>query len=359
MSDARATSAESLISGIVKGEVPRQVRLFAAQGLLPVAREDLLSLQVILSADPDEELAEVAAKSIQGEDEETILAWLRHSPPNPLVLDLLIRVRDSEAIWSAVASHPNASDETLRVLARNASPLVQDIIITNQVRLLNCLEILDDLRANKQVNQVVLRRVREFEEEFIQKVLAEQEEALAASRQSIEEAIEALHSIGAHIPKEDSMPYPEADDPSLAEAIKHSAHQDAHARLLRMSVHQRIGRALRGTKEERAILINSRNRLVQRSVLASPKLTDLEIERYASSRSVAEEVIIQIADNRRWTRFYPVIIALALNPKTPVYTATKILPRLSQRDKVRVSRDRNINPVTRQLAARLLSTRRG
>jgi hypothetical protein len=125
-----------------------------------------------------------------------------------------------------------------------------------------------------------------------------------------------------------------------------------------MSVHQRIICALRGTREERAILINSRNRLVQRSVLSSPKLTDLEVERFASSRSVAEEVIAGIAANRRWMRLYQVIVALALNPKTPVYTANKIIPQLSPRDKMRVARDRNINRVTREMARQAMATRR-
>jgi len=358
MADTRATAASDLIRGIIRGEVPRQVRLFAAQGLLPVSRDDLLSLQTVLTSDPDTELAEVAAKSLRNEDVETILTWLRSSPPEPVVLDHLIRVLDDEAVWAAVASHPNVSDETLRVLARNATHIVQDIIITNQMRLFGCLEILDDLRANPQAHQVILRRVREFEEEFIQKVLAEEEEALAASGRSIEEAIDALHAIGAHIPNEDTMPYPESEDPALVDAITKAGPQSAHARLLKMSVHQRIICALRGSKEERAILINSRNRLIQRSVLASPKLTDLEVERFAGSRSVAEEVIAGIAANRRWTRLYPVIVALVLNPKTPIYTAGKILPQLSPRDKMKVSRDRNLNPATREMAARLMSTRR-
>jgi hypothetical protein len=358
MVDKQPTAAADLIGGIIRGEVPRQVRLFAAQGLLPVSREDLLCLQAVLTADPDDELAEVAAKSLNNEDEETILAWLRASPPDPLVLDLLVRVRDSEAVWKAVASHPNVSNETLRVLARNATPVVQDIIITNQVRLFGCLEILDDLRANPQVNQVVLRRVREFEEEFIKKALAEEEEALLASGRSIEEAITSLRAIGAHIPNEDALPYRQSEDPELEDAVSLSGQESVHAQLLKMSVHQRIIRALRGSREERAILINSRNRLVQRSVLSSPKLTDLEVERFASSRSVAAEVIKIIAENRRWLRIYPVVVALALNPKTPVYTATRIIPQLSSRDKVRVSRDRNINPVTRQMAQRLMSTSR-
>jgi hypothetical protein len=356
MTDGKLASAADLIDGIVKGKVPRQVRLFAAQGLLPISREDLLSLQTVLSSDPDNELAKMAAASLLAEDEKTILDWLRENPPGSLVLDQLIRVRDSEAVWAAVAAHSNVSDETLRVLARNAPPLVQDIIITNQVRLLGCLEILDDLRSNSQVTQVVLRRVREFEEEFIEKVLAEQE-AAAAAGPSVEEAIHALHAIGAHIPKEAIMPYPVSDDPALADAIKKS-NVDAHARLLKMSVHERIVCALRGTAEERAILVNSRNRLIQRSVLACPKLSENEIERFAASRSVAEEVIRMIAENNRWLRQYSVVIALALNPKTPVYTARAILMKLNHRDRVRVSRDRNLNPITRQMAAKLVDTRR-
>jgi hypothetical protein len=356
MTERKPISGADLIAGIVKGQVPRQVRLFAAQGLLPISREELLGLQCVLSSDPNEELAKVAADSVRGEELNTILDWIRDHPPESLVLDQLIRVRDEEAVWAAVASHANVSDETLRVIAKNATPMVQDIIITNQVRVLGCLEILDDLRANPQINQVVLRRVREFEEEFIAKVLA-QEEAAAAAGPSVEEAIEALHSIGAHIPKEITMPYPLTGDEELAEAVK-KAGESVHGRLLNMSVHERIVCALRGTREERAILVNSRNRLIQRSVLACPKLSDSEIEQYASSRSVAQEVIKLIADNRRWLRQYPVIVALALNPKTPVYTAKSILPRLTQRDKMRVSRDRNLPPVTRKIAEKLLDTRR-
>ena len=356
MTENKPLSGADLIAGIVKGQVPHQVRLFAAQGLLPISREEILSLQAILSSDPDEELAKLAAESLRAEEEQTILDWIRDQSPESLILDQLIRVRDTEAVWATVAAHPNASDETLRVLANNASPLVQDIIITNQVRVLGCLEILDDLRTNIQVNQVVLRRVREFEEEFIEKVLAEQE-AAAVLGPSVEEAIDALHAIGAHIPKEDTMPYPLSEDPALEAAIEKSD-QETHARLLKMSVHERIICALRGTREERAILVNSRNRLIQRSVMSCPKLSDSEIEQFASSRSVAEDVIKQIAENRRWLRNYPVVIALAMNPKTPVYTAKSILVRLHYRDRVRVSRDRNLNPVTRQIAAKLLDTRR-
>lgn len=354
---ADPVNAADLVQGIIKGQVPHQVRLFAAQGLLPVAREDLLGLQTLLSADPDEELAQVAADSLKEVDQGIILNWLRESPPEALILDLLIRVRDGEEIWAAVAAHSNVSDETLRVLARAAAPVVQDIIITNQVRLIACLEILDDLRANPQATQVILRRVREFEEEFIEKALAEEAELAEAERRSIEEALEALRMIGAKIPNEDSMPYPGADDLALTDAIDRMD-RGTFGRLLDMNVKEKVLCALKGSREERAILVNSRNRLVLRGVLSSPKLSETEVERFAASRSVSEEVIRIIAANNRWLRLYPVILALALNPKTPVQTSLRLLYRLSVRDATRVSRDRNVNPVVRRKAVEFLARRR-
>jgi hypothetical protein len=51
-------------------------------------------------------------------------------------------------------------------------------------------------------------------------------------------------------------------------------------------------------------------------------------------------------------------VALAFNPKTPVYAAKAVLMRLNYRDRARVSRDRNLNPITRQIANKLTDTRR-
>ncbi len=356
MSSVTLGSASSLVDGILKGQVPRQVRLFAAQGLLPVARDELVRLQLVLSADPDPELAAVAKSSVGALDEAALVAWVRSEVPGSLELDLLARLRREQGIWAAVAGNPRASNETLRVLARNGTPLVQDIIITNQVRILACLELLEDLRDNAQVSGVVLRRVHEFEEEFIAKAVAAAEavpEVAEAAAPSIEQALAALRAIGAHIPAEEELPIPAmVDDPALAEEIQRQG-TSAFGRILRMSVKDLITLGLKGGREERAILINSRNRLVVRAVLSSPKLTDLEAERFAASRSVSEEVIRLICDNRRWVRRYQVMLALTQNPKTPLQTALRMLASLSQRDVARISRDRNVHPVVRRQAIEL------
>ncbi len=354
-------TVERLIEGIRAGTVPRQVRLFAAQGLLPVAREELYRLQALLAADPDPELAEAARRSLREEPLEGLVAWVESGQADPVELDLLVRVRDDEALWAAVARAPGVSDETLRRLARHGTPLVQDIVVTNQVRLLGCLEILEDLRANPQVTQDILRRVREFEEEFIEKAataVAEGEELEPPQEgPSIEGALAELEAMGANIPEDGRLEVPPPADRELAEEAERRG-QSAYARLLTMTTHEKILAALKGSREERGILINSRNRLVVRAVLASPKLTESEVERYAASRSVSDEVIRIIAANPRWLRRYGVISALAGNPKTPVRIAMHLLPRLNVRDLKRLSRDRNIHPAVRKHAEKVLAQRR-
>lgn len=357
MTDGRIESGKQLFDAILSGQVPRQVRQFAAQGLLPISREDLFRLQTLLTSDSDQELAAEARRSLEAEDVQTLIDWIQQHDVEPLVLDLLSRIRRDDEMWAAIAIHDRASDQTMRVLAKHGSTLVQDIIMTNQVRLLAHLEILDDLRANSRVSQVILRRVREFEEEFIEKAISGELDDGADFGHSIEEALAALRAIGAHIPDEQSMPYPATDDPALREEAERLG-LSTYGKLAKLTVKEKIIIALRGSRDERSILINSRNRLVVRSVLGSPKLTDAEIERYAASRSVSDETIRIISSNRRWTQHYGVVQALAHNPKTPVQTAIRLLPRLSVRDLARLSRDRNINPVVRRRALEFHSRRR-
>ena len=351
--DAPLNSAEQLINGIVAGQVPRQVRLFAAQGLLPVSREDLFRLQLVLSADPDPELATLAAASLGEVTIQVLIDWIRSQPVEPLELDLLARVREEQEIWVAIAQHQNIGDETFRMLASHGSTVVQDVIITNQVKILNCLEVLEDLKANPQVSQVVLRRVREFEEEFIEKVAAEAEREIEIeqeeARVSIAEALEALRAIGAHIPNEAKFPMPQNGDLGLEGRII-EANQGALNKIINMGVKEKILLGMRGTREERSILINSRNRLVMRSVLASPKLNEGEIERFAGSKSVSDEVIRAIANNGRWLRHYPILLAIVQNPKAPVQRALRLLPLLNANDIKRLTMDRNVSPIVRRQA---------
>jgi hypothetical protein len=345
--------AQALVEGILAGKVPKQVRLFAAQGLLPISREDLFRLQLLLTSDGDEELADAAAKAIADVAAEDLVDWAQQYPVSSLELELLVRNRDEPEIWTTVARHTSVSNETLRVLAAHGPTEVQDIIITNQVRILGCLEILEDLRSNPAVNQVVLRRVKEFEEEFIEKAIAGEIDDQDDAAPSIEEAMRALRAIGAHLPKSRAYPVPDGSDPGVEEGVARMG-GSAFGRILNMDVKQKVVCAMRGSREERAILVNSRNRLVVRAVMSSPKLNENEVEKYAASRSVSDEVIRIIAANPKWTRRYSLALILIQNPKNAVQSSLRLLPRLSMRDLQRVMKDRNVNPVVRRQAAKIV-----
>ena len=354
----RFETTDELLDGILEGKVPRQVRLFAAQGLLPIPREDLLRLQVMLSTDPDDELAEISKASVAEVDAEAIVEWLSGYDLEPMVLDLIIRLHEEEVVWVEVARHSRVSDETLRILAKNGSPVVQDIIMTNQVRIFGCLEILDDLRDNSRVSETVLRRVHEFEHEFIEKAIAAEEEIATGAAPTIEDALNSLRQIGAHIPELERLPYQESDDAGVREAVgKTRSTQSTFARLVTMSIKDKVMCALKGTREERSILINSRNRLVVRGVLGSPKLNESEVEKFAGLRTVDAEVLRIIYRHPRWMRRYQVVWQLVSNPKTPVELGMRLVNRLNVRDLKRLSGSRNINPVIRRTAVNFADRR--
>lgn len=355
----RFENTNELLGGILEGQVPRQVRLFAAQGLLPIPREDLLRLQVMLSTDPDDELAKIAKASVLEVDSSAIVEWLSEYDLEPMVLDLLIRLREEDEIWVQVASHASVSDETLRILAKNGSSVVQDIVMTNQVRIFGCLEILEDLQNNSRVSENVLRRVHEFETEFIEKVLLAEEEIAAGAAPTIEDALSALRQIGAHIPELERLPYQKSEDAGVREAVeKTGGIQSTFARLVKMNIKEKVLCALKGTREERAILVNSRNRLVVRGVLGSPKLSDSEVEKFAGLRTVDAEVLRIVYRNPRWMRRYQVVWQLVSNPKTPVDLGIRLVNRLNIRDLKRIGSSRNVNPVIRRQAETFAQRRR-
>lgn len=127
--------------------------------------------------------------------------------------------------------------------------------------------------------------------------------------------------------------------------------QTALQRISQMNVAQRITLAMKGTREERAILIRDPNKIVGAAVLSSPKLTEAEVEAIAKMTSVSEDALRIIANTRAWMKNYGVVFALTKNPKTPLAISMNLLARLSERDVRVLSTDRNV-PDTLRITAR-------
>ena len=121
-----------------------------------------------------------------------------------------------------------------------------------------------------------------------------------------------------------------------------------------MSVFQKIKLARLGNAEARGLLVRDRNKVVAIAAVSSPKVGDAEIVTFAQSRSVCDEVLRQIANNRQWTRSYPVKLALATNPKTAQPTAMKFVNFLHDKDLRSLVKSKDVPSVVSAHARRIL-----
>jgi hypothetical protein len=135
--------------------------------------------------------------------------------------------------------------------------------------------------------------------------------------------------------------------PQPVESVEGQDEGTTTQRIARLNVAQRAALAMKGSREERAILIRDANKLVAVCVLSSPKMTESEIESIAKMASVSDEILRIIANTRHWMKRYAVVAALARNPKTPVAISMNLLPRLTDKDLRALSADRNVPEVLR------------
>lgn len=136
------------------------------------------------------------------------------------------------------------------------------------------------------------------------------------------------------------------------------AERSALVRIAAMSPAQRLALAMRGTREERSILIRDPNKIVAAAVLASPKITDSEVENIAKMQNVSEDVLRTIGNARAWVKNYSIVSALTKNAKTPIGISLTLLSRLIEKDVKALTNDRNIPDVLRLAARKRLTPSR-
>jgi hypothetical protein len=128
-------------------------------------------------------------------------------------------------------------------------------------------------------------------------------------------------------------------------------------RLATMTVAQRVQFAFKGGSDARRTLIRDANKVVQRAVLQSPRLTDQEVEAFASMSNLTEEILRMIAKNRNFRKNYVVVRNLMNNPKTPLDVSLHMLPMLNALDLKRLCTNKNIPETLRSTANKLTRKR--
>jgi len=124
-------------------------------------------------------------------------------------------------------------------------------------------------------------------------------------------------------------------------------------KISRLDIKGRIQLAMKGTKEERSILIRDGTKLVALSVLESPKITDSEVEKYAAQKNVLEGVLRAIPMKRRFFKYYPILRNLVFNPRTPLDVALGLMKHIHAHDLKHLTNNKDVSDTVRKLAMKM------
>jgi len=129
--------------------------------------------------------------------------------------------------------------------------------------------------------------------------------------------------------------------------------ENALQKINRLDVKGRIQLALKGNKEERSLLIRDGTKVVALAVLEAPKLSDGEVEKFASQKNVLEAVLRQIPLKRRFMKNYKVVRNLVGNPRTPLDLGLGLMKNLLIADLKNLSANKEVSETIRKLAMKM------
>lgn len=390
-------STNPVVRALIEGSAPRPACVAAARGLLPLPHQDLLEVLVAFAESLDAEIAEFARYSLASQDDRLLAHTLRTETMAPHVLGFF-SCRDDisdEAIEAVVANKATPVDALARAATETKNANLLDLLSMNQQLLIQTPSIIDAILRNPHRSSDAERRAAETKKEFFEKERGMQQIANELRAQGKVAAAEFVEQ--ADLESEDDalflaghieVPDAETDDSWLGldyleELYEESPEQRAAIvdkiigelkfedsevgtervavinRIMKMSMRDRTRLAMKGDREARNILIRDPNRIVATAVVTNPRITEQEVEKIATMRTVTEDVLRQISVNRQWSRSYVIAHNLARNPRTPIANVLNILSRLQLRDLTALSKNKGVSDAVRRQALRLAQARTG
>ena len=309
-----------VIEDLRAGRAPRERKIAVCAGGAHLAPADRAEILAVLASDADEVVSERAQQAILSQPLETFVEALKREKAIPALFAYAGKhLADKPGVCDAMVQNKSCAAEYLVPVARHLSSLGITALMEE------------------------LERVSESP------ALAS---ALEHSTSITVDQKHQLHELmGAAI-----------DEAALAEAAAEAEpdvakRQTLLMRLAKMSVAERVQFAIKGGSEARRTLIRDSNKVVQRAVLQSPRLTDQEVEAFASMTSLTDEILRLIAGNRKFRKNYVVVRNLLNNPKTPIDVSLHMLPMCNVMDLKKLTNNKNVPETLRTTATKLQRTR--
>ena len=106
-------------------------------------------------------------------------------------------------------------------------------------------------------------------------------------------------------------------------------------------------------------LVFDQNPAVTRLLLDNPRIVERDVVRIAAMRPTNPDCLVAVFQSRKWRSRYPVKVALACNPYSPIDVALACLPQLMRQNLRYVAENEKLAAELRQAASELLNHRPG
>ena len=374
---------------IKKNAVPVNVMRSAALGSLPISSDETLEVLVYLTNNAL--FGQDARMTLARWDAQSAIEVLRKQTTAPEVLLYFWQEQNRRpGLMPTLIENPAIPETLLMELAGDGSrEIVTMLLASERARALP--SVVEALSANEYVTPAEAEALRSsiakpaeqkaapeeladaetspeaeaahkaFEQEHAAEIAAEEGKPFELAKEdeaTPEAAIAGAEKSAspAHDPPQQA-PVPAAAPPAAPALDEFDAAEQKRITVLqkigRLNVGQRIKLGFIGDREERAILIRDTARLVQNAVLSSPKVTDAEVETFAGSKNLQENVFREIARQRRFMKLYPVVRNLVNNPKCPLDISLTLIKTLMVYDLKSLRHNKNVPDTIRKVAAKL------
>lgn len=357
---------------LLSGELPEQALTAIATMTFPLPPEEFLSIFPVLYQRVDEGMQGAVLTSISQIQEDVVREYIRQTTDEESLefyFDLGARglMEKGDAHMLAIISNQACPIHVLKQAAGLPFAILIDFLMNNHQLLQRVPELLDDLGENPRLSPAQQRRLQEYRDfgmlDTKKKPSPAGSETVSeeadADIQETQETTEQIDDFEGEMPEGFEV---EEDPDTLSGTSEIEMEEDmdlnTYQQLLRMTVSDKIQKALKGNKEERSILIRDSNRTVALAVMESPKLTEQEVEVIAAMRNVHKDVLRNVGMNRKFLKKYKVILNFVKNPKAPQDLTMSLLKRLTDRDLNLLTRDRTVSEFLRRTASRIIKQRK-
>ena len=387
---------------IRNSQVPSNLMQSAARGALSVPPGETIEILVYL-ATHHKLFGEQARLTLAGWDEKASMAAAADPKTSAEVLGYFVSLKNLRPrLLPALAENPSVSEEVLDELAVSGSRSVVEALLTS-MRVMSSPQLLQALQSNANLrpnelaeigkklaaleaspvsaaaevdtaDEVVESTVIKYLEENAAELAAEKDKPFRPIGMALEEAgagsaaevgpqaAAATGSAGENAAAGKSAAAAAGKPMAAAVAVKakkqappglEERRDSVLQKIAKLDIRGRITLAMRGSKEDRSILIRDSTKLVAIAVLESPKISDGEVEKIALQKNVLEAVLRAIPLKRRFAKNYNITRNLVQNPRTPLDLSLGLMKNLLIHDLKNLSGNKEVSDTIRKLALRM------